>query len=70
MTNENKEDVKQPKSITGCHALYRIKRIERICKDGKREFQYSNFETEDVEALRKKLRGRKYRAVYFVYETR
>ena len=48
---------------------YRIKRIKRIGFDGRKEIKQVSYEVDDIEKFRKKLKGRKYKDVHFVYET-
>lgn len=52
----------------GGDARYRIKRIERVGKDGQKEYKAVCVEVDDLEKFRKKLKGRKYTDVFFVYE--
>ena len=49
---------------------YRIKRVEFIERDGSKRFEKWDEEVDDIEAFRKKLKGRRYADVFFVYETR
>ena len=50
---------------------YRIKRIEYIDHDGDKRFEHLEppKDVDDIEAFRKKLKGRRYADVFFVYET-
>ncbi len=57
------------KAIGGNPAKYRIRRIDRIGKDGHVERKSVCIEVDDIEAFRKKLKGRKYADVHFAYET-
>lgn len=54
--------------LGGSLAKFRITRITRITKDGQKETKKVNFEVNDVEAFRKKMKGRKFADVLLVYE--
>ena len=54
--------------LGGTLAKFRITRITRITKDGQKETKKVNFEVDDVEAFRKKMKGRKFADVQLVYE--
>ena len=54
--------------LGGSPAKFRITRITRVTKDGQKETQKVNFEVDDVEAFRKKMKGRKFADVQLVYE--
>lgn len=56
------------KAISGSSAKYRISRIVRVGKDGSIENKAVNFETDDIEAFRKKMKGNKYSDVFLTYE--
>ena len=49
-------------------AKFRVTRITRVTKDGQKETKKVNFEVDDVEAFRKKMKGRKFADVQLVYE--
>lgn len=54
-----------------CPPKYRIKRIEYIDHDGNKKYETLEKpkEVDEIEAFRKKLKGRQYADVFFVYET-
>ena len=54
--------------LGGTLAKFRITRITRITKDGQKETKKVNFEVDDVEAFRKKMKGRKFADVQLVYD--
>ena len=54
--------------LGGSLAKFRITRITRVTKDGQKETRKVNFEVNDVEAFRKKMKGRKFADVLLVYE--
>ena len=54
--------------LGGNLAKYRVTRITRIKKDGQREVIKQIFEVDDIEAFRKKMKGRKFADVQLVYE--
>lgn len=56
------------KALGGSPAKYRIRRIDRIGKDGSEEHKTVCVEVDDIEAFRTKLKGRKYAEVSFAYE--
>ena len=51
-----------------CPPKYRIKRVEFIERDGSKRFEKRDEEVDDIEAFRKKLKGRRYADVFFVYK--
>ena len=55
-------------ALGGNLAKFRITRITRVTKDGQKETKKVNFEVDDVEAFRKKIKGRKFADVQLVYE--
>ena len=55
-------------ALGGKLAKFRITRITRVTKDGQKETKKVNFEVDDVEAFRKKMKGRKFADVQLVYE--
>ncbi len=55
-------------ALGGNLAKFRITRITRVTKDGQKETKKVNFEVDDVEAFRKKMKGRKFADVQLVYE--
>ena len=55
--------------LGGNLAKYRVTRITRIKKDGQREVIKQIFEVDDIEAFRKKMKGRKFSEVHLVYES-
>ena len=55
-------------ALGGNLAKFRITRITRVTKDGQKENKKVNFEVDDVEAFRKKMKGRKFADVQLVYE--
>jgi len=55
--------------LGGNIAKYRVTRITRIKKDGQREVIKQIFEVDDIEAFRKKMKGRKFSEVHLVYES-
>lgn len=55
-------------ALGGNLAKFRITRITRVTKDGQKEIKKVNFEVDDVEAFRKKMKGRKFADVQLVYE--
>ena len=54
--------------LGGNLAKYRVTKITRVSKDGKKETKRVNFEVDDIEAFRKKIKGRKFADVQLVYE--
>ena len=56
-------------ALGGNLAKFRITRITRVTKDGQKEIKKVNFEVDDVEAFRKKMKGRKFADVQLVYES-
>jgi hypothetical protein len=54
--------------LGGSLAKFRITKITKIAKDGRKEVKKVNFEVDDVEAFRKKMKGRKFADVQLVYE--
>ena len=54
--------------LGGNLAKYRVTKITRIKKDGQREVIKQIFEVDDIEAFRKKMKGRKFADVLLVYE--
>lgn len=55
--------------LGGNLAKYRVTKITRIKKDGQREVIKQIFEVDDIEAFRKKMKGRKFSEVHLVYES-
>lgn len=55
--------------LGGNLAKYRVTKITRIKKDGQREVIKQIFEVDDIEAFRKKMKGRKFAEVHLVYES-
>ena len=56
------------KALGGCPAKFRIRRITRTDKEGCTESKQVCIEVDDIEAFRKKMKGRKFAEVAFVYE--
>ena len=54
--------------LGGKLAKFRVTKITRTKKDGTKETKKVNFEVDDIEAFRKKMKGRKFAEVQLVYE--
>lgn len=69
MEEKNNSTLRTAAGVLGGNlAKFRITRITRITKDGQKETKKVNFEVNDVEAFRKKMKGRKFADVLLVYE--
>ena len=68
MENSNNPIRDAARMLGGNLAKFRITRITRVTKDGQKETRKVNFEVNDVEAFRKKMKGRKFADVLLVYE--
>ena len=56
--------------LGGNLAKYRVTKITHIKKDGQRAVIKQIFEVDDIEAFRKKMKGRKFSEVHLVYESK
>ena len=69
MENSNNPIRDAARMLGGNLAKFRITKITKIAKDGHREVKKVNFEVNDVEAFRMKMKGRKFADVLLVYES-
>ena len=68
MENNNNPKRTVAGMLGGSLAKFRVTRITRVAKDGHKETKRVNIEVDDVEAFRKKMKGRKFADVQLVYE--
>lgn len=69
MEEKNKSTLRTAAGVLGGSlAKFRITKITRVTKDGQKETRKVNFKVNDVEAFRKKMKGRKFADVQLVYE--